>query len=62
MWTCGSCILMGINIRWQTDAHLQVSDHVVSARLQVNSSNGHVLPCGFVSCKVHSHQVIQAPT
>jgi len=42
-------------------AHLEVDNHVISARLQVNPSDGYVLPGGSVSSQVHRHQVVQAP-
>lgn len=43
------------------DTDLQVGNHVISAWLQVNPSDGYVLPGGFVSSQVHCHQVVQAP-
>lgn len=34
--------------------------HVIGAGLQVDASDGHVLPGGPVSSQVHRHEVIQA--
>lgn len=41
---------------------LKEVDHVVGAGLQVDPSDGHVLPSGPVPSQVHRHQVVQAST
>lgn len=57
---------MLITRRWRTegrdgeDADLEEVHHVVGAELQVNPSDGDVLPGGSVSSQVHRHQLIQA--
>lgn len=42
------------------DADLKEVHHVVGAELQVDPSDGDVLPGGSVSSQVHRHQLIQA--
>lgn len=41
-------------------ADLKEGHHVVGAELQVDPSDGDVLPGGSVSSQVHRHQLIQA--
>lgn len=42
------------------DADLEEVHHVVGAELQVDPSDGDVLPGGSVSSQVHRHQLVQA--
>lgn len=42
------------------DADLKEVHHVVGAELQVDPSDGDVLPGGSVSSQVHRHQLVQA--
>lgn len=42
------------------DADLEEVHHVVGAELQVDPTDGDVLPGGPVSSQVHRHQLIQA--
>lgn len=48
-----------VTYRWKSRTpHLQVGNHVISARLKVDSSNGNMLPCGFISGEIYGHQII----
>lgn len=40
-------------------ADLKVVNHVIGAGLQVDPSDGYMLPGGSVPSQVHSHQVVQ---